>query len=385
MTGAAAPTVRDVYEALDAAWPFAHRADWDNVGILLGDPGQPAGRILVALDASRAAIDRMTAIKASLLVTHHPVIFSPLKSIRPDSQSSSAAFSLVKAGASVISAHTNADSAPRGVSWAIARRLGLEFIHPLVPDEPSGSACKIVVFVPADNADSIFAAMSGAGAGRIGEYADCTFRSEGTGTFVPSGHASPAVGEGGGKVSVPEIRIETVVAGPDLPRVLRVLRDAHPYEEPAIDVYPLKGSALGGGYGAVGTLPKPAPLKDVLDAIHRRLRCDGGIRIAGPARRTVRRIAVMGGSGAGFIRAAVEADADLFVTGDVKYHEAQEADFAGITVADVGHGASEKWILPEFRRVISERFGASADIRIFFEREPLRPYRPGETPGGEKT
>ncbi len=385
MTRGTAPTVREVYEALDAAWPFAHRADWDNVGILVGDPGQSAGRILIALDATRAAIEKLIAIKGSLLVTHHPVVFSPLKSIRPDSQASAAAFSLLKAGASVISAHTNADSAPRGVSWAIARRLGLEFIHPLVPDEPSGGACKIVVFVPADNADSILAALSGAGAGRIGEYADCTFRSEGTGSFVPSGNASPAVGGEGGKVSVAEIRLETVVAGADLPRVLRVLRDAHPYEEPAIDVYPLKGGALGGGYGAVGTLRNPAPLKDVLDMIHRRLRCDGGIRVAGPSRRTVRRIAVMGGSGAGFIHAAAEAGADLFVTGDVKYHEAQEAENAGITVADVGHGAAEKWILPEFRRVISERFGASADVRIFVEREPLRPYRPGETPGGEKT
>jgi hypothetical protein len=230
----------------------------------------------------------------------------------------------------------------------------------------------------------VHAALSGAGAGRIGEYADCAFRSEGIGSFVSSGQASPAVGRRGEKVSVAELRIETVVAGADLPRVLRVLRDAHPYEEPAIDVYPLKGGSLGGGYGAVGTLPHPAPLKDVLDAIHRRLRCDGGIRVAGPSRRTVRRIAVMGGSGGGYIRAAAEAGADLYVTGDVKYHEAQEAGLAGVTVADVGHGAAEKWILPEFQRVISERFGDSADVRIFLEREPLRPWRPGETPGGKK-
>ncbi|HEY5995437.1 MAG TPA: Nif3-like dinuclear metal center hexameric protein [Candidatus Deferrimicrobiaceae bacterium] len=385
MTRTAAPTVRDVYEALDAVWPFAHRADWDNVGILLGDPGQHAGRILVALDASPAAVHRLIRSKSDLLVTHHPAIFSPLKSLRPDNPASAGAFALVRAGAAVISAHTNADAAPRGVSWAIARRLGLEGISPLVPDEPSGDACKVVVFVPSDNAASVLAALSGAGAGRIGEYSDCAFSSVGTGTFVPSGNAAPAIGEPGRPISVDELRLETVVAGADLPRVLRRLRDAHPYEEPAIDVYPLKGGSLGGGYGAVGLLPDPLPLPEALDLLRRRLRCDGGIRVAGPQRRVVRRVAIVGGSGAEFAQAAAGAGADLFVTGDVKFHQAQEAASAGITVADVGHGAAEKWILPEFRRVIAEAFGPAATIRIFDEKEPLRPWRPGEIQGGVKS
>lgn len=385
MSAPSTPTVRDVWQALDAVFPFAHRAAWDNVGILLGDPRQPVRRVLVALDASPAAVDRLVRTKSDLLVTHHPAIFSPLKAIRPDHPASASAFALLRAGASVISAHTNADAAPRGVSWAIARRLGLECVEPLVPDEPSGDACKVVVFVPADNAESVLAAMAGAGAGRVGEYADCSFRSEGIGSFVPSGNAKPFVGAKERKVSVPELRLETAVAGADLSRVLRALRDAHPYEEPAIDVYPLKGGALGGGYGAVGLLPEPLPLSGALDRIGRRLRTDGGVRVAGPARRTVRRIAILGGSGADFLGAAVEAGADLFVTGDVKYHQAQDAAAAGITLADVGHGAAEKWILPEFRRVIVERFGASVDARIFVEKEPLRPWRPGETPGGEET
>jgi dinuclear metal center YbgI/SA1388 family protein len=381
----AIPTVRGVFEALNAAYPFAHCAEWDNVGIQLGDPGQRADRILVALDPSPAAVDRLIRTKSDLLVTHHPLIFSPLKSIRPDRPASAAAFRLARVGAAVISAHTNADAAPFGVSWAIARRLGLQGIEPLVPDDPSGNACKVVVFVPEDNADSIRVALSGAGAGRIGDYSDCTFESGGTGTFTAPRAASPFAGTAGSRNAVAELRIETVVAGADLPRVLQALRGAHPYEEPAIDVYPLRGGALGGGYGAIGLLPAAAPAAAVLDAIAHRLRCNGGLRVAGPLRRTVRRIAVLGGSGADFIRAAVDAGADLFVTGDVKFHQAQEAMAAGITVADVGHGAAEKWILPEFKRVITETFGASALVRIFIEKEPLRPWRPGEISGGEKS
>jgi dinuclear metal center YbgI/SA1388 family protein len=383
MTPGRVPTVRDAYRALDAAYPFAHRADWDNVGILLGDPCGRADRILVALDASPAAIAAAVRMQAGLLVTHHPPIFSPLKSIRPDGPSA-AAYALLSAGIAVISAHTNADAAPRGVSWAIARRLGLEAIGPLAPDEPSGNACKVVVFVPADDAGSIAAAMAGAGAGRIGEYSDCAFRSEGVGSFVASPRSTPAAGAAGRRNEVPEIRIETVVARADLGRVLRALRDAHPYEEPAIDVWPLSGGGLGGGYGAVGTLPEAAPLDAVLATVCRRLGCGDGIRTAGPTRRTVRRVAVMGGSGADFIRAAADAGADLLVTGDVKYHQAQEAEAAGIAVADVGHGAAEKWILPEFRRTLAGALGASASVRIFNDKEPLRSYRPGETPGGKK-
>jgi dinuclear metal center YbgI/SA1388 family protein len=380
---APAPTVRAVYEALDAAFPFARRADWDNVGILLGDPSQPAARILVSLDASPSAVRRLAALGATLLVTHHPPIFSPLKSLRPDLPSSAAAFALARAGAAVISAHTNADAAPRGVSWAIARRIGLEGISPLSPGEPSGDPCKVVTFVPASRADRVLGAMTAAGAGRIGGYSGCAFRAEGVGTFVAPRGANPFAGKAGGANAVPEVRIETRVAAADLGRVLAALRREHPYEEPAVDVYPLRGDAPG-GYGAVGELPAPAPLDELLARLRDRLRCDGGIRVAGPARRTVRRVAVMGGSGGDFVRAAAASGADLLVTGDVKFHQAQEAEFAGLPVADVGHGAAEKWILPEFRRVIAEAFGAAASVRVHYEKEPLRPWRPGDTWGGEK-
>ena len=276
----------------------------------------------------------------------------------------------------VISAHTNADVAPRGVSWAVARRLGLRGIRPLIPGEPS-DACKLAVFVPPDRADAVMAALAEAGGGRIGEYTRCSFRVAGVGTFLPSEAARPFAGRAGREEKVDEVRLESVVSRGLLPQALAAVRRAHPYEEPAIDVYPLVGGALGGGVGAVGERRSPAPLDAVLEEISRRIRPDW-IRTAGPRRKTVRRIAVVAGSGAEFAKAARDAEADLYVTGDMKYHQALEAAAERMAVADVGHGSAERWILPEFRRVLSERFRKTLAVRVFIERE-LRMFRPGST------
>lgn len=373
-------TVRDVWRALDDHYPFAHCADWDNVGILAGDPAARVRSVLIALDASKAAVALCARLRADLLVTHHPVIFTPLKSVRADRGDASAAHDLLRMGTAVISAHTNADVAPRGVSWAVARRIGLRGIRPLLPGQPS-DACKVAVFVPPDRVDDVMAALSEAGGGRIGAYARCSFRVAGRGTFLPAASASPFVGRAGREESVDEIRLESVVARSLLAPVLRAVRAAHPYEEPAIDVYPLAGWALGGGVGAVGDRESGAALENVLEEIRRRIR-PSWIKVAGPSRKTVRRIAVVAGSGSEFAEAAREAGADLFVTGDVKYHQALEAAAGDMPVADVGHGSAEKWILPEFRRVLAGRFGGRVAIGVFTEKEPLRAFRPGGTRGG---
>ncbi len=378
-----AVTVRDVYRALDDHYPFAHRADWDNVGILAGDPSAPVRSVLAALDATPAAISLCRRIRPDLLLTHHPVVFTPLKSVRSDFPDSSAAYSLLRMGVAVISAHTNADVAPRGVSWAVARRLGLRGIRPLIPGEPVSEACKVAVFVPPDRADAVMAAVAEAGGGRIGEYSRCSFRVSGVGTFLPSQAARPFAGRAGREEKVAEVRLETVVARSRLPQALAAIRRAHPYEEPAIDVYPLAGGALGGGVGAIGALKEPAPLDAALGEVFRRIR-PSWIKVSGPRRKTVRRIAVVAGSGAEFAKAARDAGADLYVTGDVKYHQALEAAAGTMAVADVGHGSAERWILPEFRRTLAERFGKTLAVRVFMEKEPLRAFRPGASQGGIK-
>ena len=377
----ASVTVRDVWKALDEHFPFAHRADWDNVGILLGDPGAPVRSVAFALDATPGVISSLRRRPADLLVTHHPVVFSALKSVRPDYPSSRAAYDLLRMGVAVISAHTNADVAPRGVSFAMARRLGLSGIRPLIPGEPSSDACKIVVFVPSGHADAVLSAAAEAGAGRIGAYARCSFRSTGTGTFLGAEGTDPYLGVSGREERVEEIRLETVAAGGLVPQVLRAVRAAHPYEEPAIDVVPLRGGALGGGVGAVGNLTAPCPLDEFLEKARRVLRASW-VKAAGPRRKTVGRVAVVGGSGGEFADAARDADADLFITGDVKYHQALEAAAGTMPVVDIGHASGEQWILPEFRRVLLARFRGAVTGRVLMEEEPLRAVPAGGTKGG---
>jgi dinuclear metal center YbgI/SA1388 family protein len=376
-------TVRDAWQALDEQFPFAHRADWDNVGILLGDPGAPVRSIAFALDATPGVISSLRRRPADLLVTHHPVVFSPLKSVRPDHPASRAAYALLRMGVAVISAHTNADVAPRGVSHAMARRLGLLGIRPLIPGEPSSDACKIVVFVPPSRADAVLAAAAGAGGARIGGYSECSFRAAGTGTFRGGEGTEPFVGAAGRQERVDEVRLETIAAGSLVPQVVRAVRAAHPYEEPAIDVVPLRAGALGGGVGAVGNLPGPVPLDEFLSRVRRVFRASW-IKAAGPRRRSVRRVAVVGGSGAEFADAARDAGADLFVTGDVKYHQALEAAAGAMPVVDVGHASGERWILPEFRKVLLARFGGAVTTRVIMEEEPLRDVPAGRTRGGTR-
>jgi hypothetical protein len=233
------------------------------------------------------------------------------------------------------------------------------------------------VFVPGTHADPVLSAMDSVGGARIGGYDRCSFRSPGTGTFRGARETSPYSGVPGREEQVDELRIEAVAAGSLVPRLLRAIRGCHPYEEPAIDVIPLRGGSLGGGIGAVGNFGAPMPLGEALDAVRRRLR-PAWIRAAGPRRKTVRRVAVVGGSGAEFLGAALESGADLFVTGDVKYHQALEAEAVAIALADIGHASGERWILPEFRRILLERFRGTASVRVIYETEPLRFVTRGE-------
>jgi dinuclear metal center YbgI/SA1388 family protein len=337
------PTVADVLAALDAWAPPRSKADFDRVGLQVGDAGAKVSRVLVALDLTPGVVDEAAETGAELIVTHHPLLFKPVGRVTSGDAVGSLVWRLARAGVSYAAVHTNLDAAWGGVSFALAELLGLRDVRLLAPLD--GVMRKVVVFAPNDAADAVRGSLAEAGAGEIGAYTGCSFSSPGTGRFTPGKAASPAIGEaGGGEETVDEIRIGAVIPEWDVDRVRRAVAAAHPYEEPALDVVPLEGRATRHGYGAVGELAEPEPLAAFLARVTRQLDAEA-LRYVGDDDAEVRRVAVCGGAGLQFLPAARAAGADAYVTSDVTYHRFFEAlDTEGqprIALVDAGHYETE--------------------------------------------
>ncbi|MEM1057119.1 MAG: Nif3-like dinuclear metal center hexameric protein [Bacteroidota bacterium] len=338
------PTVRDITAALDRWAPEAQKADFDRVGLQVGDPSREVTRVLVALDLTPAVVDEAVETGAEMIVTHHPLIFQPLARLTPTDFVSGLAFRLAQESIAYAAIHTNLDAQPGGVSFALAKLLGVREATTLAPE--SGMLKKLVVFTPRPHAEAVRRAMAEAGAGQIGDYRDCSFSSEGTGRFRPTEGTDPHVGTIGEVHAEPEERIEVLVESWALGRVIRAMEAAHPYEEVAYDVYPVEQSHRTVGYGAVGTLDEPLGLDAFLAHVADRLG-SGSLRYTAEADAVVSRVAVCGGSGMSFFKSALASGADAYVTADVTYHRFFEplapSGRARIALIDAGHYETE-WI-----------------------------------------
>jgi len=350
------PTLADIVGVLDASYPAALAASWDSVGLVCGDPGDAVRSVLFAIDPVAAVVDEAIALGVQLLITHHPLYLRGTSSVAADSAKGRVVHRLIKAGIALHVAHTNADHARPGVSDALATALGLTDLRPLDP-LPAPALDKIVTFVPAADAEKLLDALSAAGAGRLGEYARCAWTSSGTGTFLPLTGANPAIGSVGAVEVVDETRIEMVLPRSRRPDVVAALRAAHPYEEPAFDVFELASWPGETGTGRVGVLPSSMPLEDFAVLVAKSLPATAaGGRFAGD--RTVRTVAVCGGAGDSYLRQATASGADVFVTADLRHHVVSEhlAD-GGCAVIDMPHWATEWPWLPV----------AAAELRATFE------------------
>lgn len=349
-------TVADVLATLHAWAPPGQKADFDRVGLQVGDPGAGVDRVLVALDLTPQVVDEAAEAGAQLIVTHHPLLFKPVGRVTADDPVGGLAWRLGRAGISYAAIHTNLDAAWGGVSFALAEQLGIRDPEILAPLD--GVMRKVVVFAPRDAADAVRRALAEAGAGEIGDYTGCSFSSSGTGRFRPETGASPHLGTVGEAAEADEVRIEAVVPQWAVGAVRKAVARAHPYEEPALDVYPLEGRATRQGYGAVGRLPGPEPLPAFLARVRDALGA-GALRYVGDDGRTVERVAVCGGSGLSFLPAALAAGADAYVTADVTYHrffEALDADGRPrIALVDAGHYETEAVT----ERLIADRLRAA--------------------------
>jgi dinuclear metal center YbgI/SA1388 family protein len=364
------PTVADVVAALEAAYPPALAADWDAVGLVCGDPTEPVRSVLFAVDPVPATVEE--AAGAQLLVTHHPLLLRGVHGVAADTPKGALLHRLIRAGTALFTAHTNADAADPGVSDALAAAIGLDVQGPLVP-APEPELDKIITFIPVGPAIStVRDALSAAGAGRIGDYSDCSFATAGTGQFKPLTGANPTIGDVGRLERVAETKLEMILPRARRAAVVAALRAAHPYEEPAFDLFEVAELPSRRGLGRIGTLPAPEPLAAFTERVAAGLPpTSWGVRAAGDPEREIRTVAVCGGAGDSALDAAVAAGVDAYVTADLRHHPASEHLLAGSLPAratpalvDVAHWASEWPWCQQAADVVDAALGGSVEVRV---------------------
>ena len=354
--------VRDVMGVVDRLAPFDLAEPWDHVGLQVGAPADEVRGVLVALEVDDAALDEARRQECDLLLVHHPLIFDPLARLSDDTEAGRLALRAARGGVAVIAAHTNLDKAHGGIADVIAELLGLEAAAPLAP--AAADALKLVGFVPADDADLVRKALFAAGAGVIGEYEHCSWAVEGQGTFFGREGADPTLGKAGRDEAVSELRLEVVFPRRLKRRVTGAYVAAHPYEEPAYDLYPVENEVATLGLGRLGVLPAALPLAAFAADVAAVLRLPS-LRTAGDGARLVRRVAVLPGSGAEAIARGVAQVADVLVTGDVKYHEARVAQAQGLALIDAPHGVTEQEALLRWAQTFADALGAGARVETF--------------------
>lgn len=362
------PTVADVAAYLDRFAPPATAADWDNVGLLLGDAAGPADRVMTCLTVTPDVVEEAVAEGARLIVTHHPVLFRAAKRLTSATPEGRLLLPLLRAGVAVHSPHTAFDNCRDGVNDSVCRRLGLTAVAPLRPRD-GRRECKMVVFVPDADLGRVSDAAFAAGAGVIGQYEQCSFRLAGTGTFFGTDATNPAVGQKGRREDVAEWRLEMVVPEGRVDAVVAAVRAAHSYEEPAYDVYPLRPGKAGGA-GRVGELAAPVPLGELARAAKAALAA-AAVQVVGDPGRAVRRVAVACGAAGEFLMDSARANADVFLTGEVRFHDALAARAAGVGLVLPGHYATERPAVEELAGRLGAAFPGAAVWASRAERDPL--------------
>ncbi len=350
-------TVREVQKVVEAWAPPEIAWERDNVGLQSGQPSATVRGILVTLDVTEPVIDEAVRRRANLIISHHPLLFNRIGSVTTENETGRCLRVLVRRNINLYAAHTNLDCARGGTSFALAETLGLEgceFLQPL-----DGTLRKIVTFVPPADAERVARAMSAAGAGIIGKYGECSFRVEGTGTFIGNEESRPSIGRRGVLEHVRETRLEMIAPRWMVPRVLRALTREHPYEEVACDVYPTENTSREFGMGVIGHLRRPTGLEAFLGGVKRSLGVPT-LRCSGRLKGLVRSVAVCGGSGSDLVEAAIRQGAEVFVTSDVRYHVFHRAR-PDIVLVDAGHFETERPVIQalvnHLRRACRDRSG----------------------------
>jgi len=328
----------EVIQLFEQFSPKAFAMEGDKIGLQIGALNQPVQNVLVALDVNEQVVDEAIAKNAQLIIAHHPPIFRPLQKIATDTPAGRIIAKLIKHDIAVYAAHTNLDIAVGGVNDLLAEALGLQNPEVLVPTYED-TLKKLVVFVPAENAEQLREALGNVGAGSIGNYSHCSFSGAGEGRFLPGENTNPHIGVKGKLEAVNEVRVETIFPQSIEKKVLQAMIKAHPYEEVAYDVYRLENKGVTLGLGRIGQVDETT-LGDFAERVKEALEV-GTVRVVGDLDSKVKKVAVLGGDGNKYYSQAKFRGADVYITGDIYYHTAHDAMMAGLNMIDPGHNVEK--------------------------------------------
>jgi dinuclear metal center YbgI/SA1388 family protein len=349
-------TIGEITQYLESFAPLALQESYDNSGLQTGNHGDKVHAALITLDVTEAVVDEAIALGAGLIIAHHPVIFGGLKRLTGNNSVERVILKAVRHNIAIYAAHTNLDSISGGVNTMIARKLGL--INQRILQPAQSVLRKLVTFVPVAGLDLVRNAIFEAGAGHIGNYDQCSFNTEGIGTFRGNEDTHPFAGEKGVFHTEPEVRIETIFPYWLENTIINALITAHPYEEVAYDIYPLENRFDKAGMGVVGQLSQPVDDEAFLDSLKEIFNVPV-VRHSSLSGRKIEKVALCGGSGSSLLKEALRTKADIFITGDIKYHQFFDAENK-IVIADVGHYESEQFTKELLIELLTKKFSTFA-------------------------
>ena len=344
--------LKELISRLEMLAPPAYQESYDNSGLLTGSPDSEVKKALISFDVTEKVVDEAIEKGADLIISHHPIIFGGLKRLTGKNYVERTIIKAVKNDIALYAMHTNLDNVIRGTNSILANRLGLKNTKVLAPVE--GRFRKLVTFCPTDYADKVRHAIFDAGAGHIGNYDQCSYNVQGQGSFRAGENTNAFVGEKGKLHFEEEVRIETIFPDYLEARIINALLSAHPYEEVAYDIYKLENTSANLGAGIIGELENEEDARDFLLRL-KDITSAGCIRHTDLVKDTVKRVALCGGSGAFLIGRARAEAADIYITGDIKYHEFFDAEDRMI-IADIGHYESEQFTKELLINYIKENF-----------------------------
>jgi len=364
--------IKDITKKIEEIVPLELAQGWDNVGMLIGDEKGDVKNILLTIDVTKEVLAEAKKLKTDLIISYHPVIWDGLKKITIDGRGG-VVYDLIRSQIAVFSVHTALDSAIGGVNDGLAEIVGIRDAKPIgdYVDSPAGDNYKLVVFVPVEAAAKVSNAVFAAGAGTIGNYSHCGFSAEGTGSFLPLVGAGPAIGKKGRLEKVSEIRLETIVPAEKLDNVVAAMKKAHPYETPAFDIFKLYESESKFGLGRIGKLAKPVRIQKIVERIKKETKAKA-VGIVGDEKRLVKKAAVCAGSCGKIINSVIAEGCDLYLTGELKHHQALAAQEAGLTCICLSHSVSERFILKKFAKQLQKQI---KQITIKISKKDADPFK----------